>query len=333
MISKPSISNTVLCSECFQRHGFKIMAERFGTKDGTKCPFCGSDIGAKLTMGQARQLAETYIVEGSYCRTVFGGAHFYMLLDSQNNGECFENDSDLKLLESVSETVAYIYGPALWRVGRITWLEDLQSNDNVVRCKAINKIIDNCDKKEIQKGEVFFRLLSKLYGDVRDALTFDSPHWKYQEKGRFAIPGVSVLYLSSGIESTIHERRVTVEDELSLASLSVEQPLNILDLSEIQYTTANPFEDLSHSLSYLFSAGERSYSITQEIALEVYQQGYDGIMYNSYFNQISLLKDKNLALFGHPIKEGKIKVVSIDRVLLNKVEYSYSLGVLLPSID
>lgn len=333
MLSKPSTCNIVLCSECFQRHGIKIMAERFGTKDGTKCPFCGSDIGAKLSMGQVRQLAETYIVDGSYWRTVFGGAPIYMLSDSLNDGECFEDDPDLKLLESVSGTSACLYGPALWRIGMITWLEELQSNDNEVRRLAINKLIENCEKKEIQKGAVFFRLLSKLYGDVHDPLTFDSPHWKYQKKGRFSIPRVSVLYLSTGIESTIHEGRVTIEDELSLASFSVEQPLNILDLTTTHYASSDPFEDLSRSLSYLFSAGEKSYSITQAIAQVVYKQGFDGILYDSYFKQISSLNDKNLALFGHPIKDGKVRVISIDRLLLNKVEFSYSLGVLLPNID
>jgi hypothetical protein len=80
-------------------------------------------------------------------------------------------------------------------------------------------------------------------------------------------------------------------------------------------------------LWFICSTGKDAYPITRAIAREVFKQGYDGIYYWSFFNQVSKEKGKNLVLFGSPIREGKVEVVSIDRLVLEQIQYSYSLGV------
>ena len=317
----------VICSECFHRHGIKLMAVRYGVKDGRPCPLCGSSNGAKLTQEQAKELAGDYIVNGSYHRTTFGGASIYMVSDMGHDDKLFDDDPDLLFLQEKCGLTTFLYAPATWRVGITTWLEDLLGKNGNPKAKVVKKLIDECDKKECVEGTLFYRLLPRLFGDSKDPLTYDSPHWRYQKNGRFRLCKKSVLYLSSSIESAIHECRVTVEDDPYLASIIVKRPLRIVDLTKTLNDFGDPWEDLSTSLRFICSTGKDAYPITRAIAREVFKQGYDGIFYWSFFNQVSQETGKNLVLFGSPIKEGKADVVSIDRLLLDKIQYSYSLGV------
>lgn len=320
----------VLCSKCFKRHGLQLMAARFGRKrSGSSCPNCGSKDGYLLTRSQCRVLATKYISEGSYHKSTFGGAPVVALNEFHHSDDLFSDNSDILLLEEKSGFHAFLYGPPTWSVGNTSWIDGLLSRNKRVRRSIIRKIIKGASRYNIPDGIIFYRLLTQLHGEMHDPLTYDSPEWIYQKEGRFGIDKISVLYLSSSIESAIHECRVTIEDEMYLASVMIEESVRILDLTTASVSSVDPSEDLSYSLFCLFGAGRDTYPITKEIAEEVYRQGYDGLMYWSYFNQISHLNDKNLALFGTPIKDGRVKVISIDRLLLNQVHYSYSLGVLL----
>lgn len=305
------------------------MAKRFGVMDGERCQYCGSCNGTKLSVEQARELAGDYVVRGSFHRSTFGGAPVYMLSDMGYGDNLFEGDLDLILLLNKCGLSTFLYGPATWRVGNTIWLDDLQSKSKATKTKAINKLVDSCEIIECKQGTIFYRLLSRLFGDSFDPLTYDAPQWQFQKNGRFALRGISVLYLSSSIESAIHECRTTVEDEPILASISVNKTLRIVDLTKTLNASGSPWEDLSFSLRFLCSTGKDAYPITRAIAREVYDRGYDGIFYWSFFNQVSQEKGKNLVLFGSPIKEGKLEVVSIDRLLLDQIKYSFSLGALI----
>lgn len=323
-------SEVVMCSKCFKRHGLQLMATRFGRKESSSpCPNCGSNEGYLLTRSQCRDLAMKYISEGSYHRSTFGGAPVVALNEFHHSDDLFSDDLDIQLLEEKSGYHSFLYGPQTWRVGATFWIDGLLSRNKRVRRSIIKKLIKGASVYKIPDDRIFYRLLTRLYGERHDPLTYDSPDWIYQKEGRFGIDNISVLYLSSSIESAIHECRVTIEDEMYLASVSIEKPVRVLDLTTVSVSSEDPSEDLSYSLFHLFGAGKDAYPITKEIAEEVYRKGYDGLTYWSYFNRISHLKDKNLALFGTPIKDGRVKVVSIDRVLMEQVHYSYSLGVLL----
>lgn len=101
----------------------------------------------------------------------------------------------------------------------------------------------------------------------------------------------------------------------------------------------------------LFLAGKHSYEITRELASVVKNVGYDGIIYPSYFcakrtgnyplearlgiavrkypGSTPYVKSqiiRNLALFGKPLKEGKVKVVCINKLFLNRVAYDIQFG-------
>ena len=98
---------------------------------------------------------------------------------------------------------------------------------------------------------------------------------------------------------------------------------------EVNYETT-PFEDLSIAIIFLFTAGGNAYPITQAIATKVQEQGYDGIIYSSLFNQIRDKEYKNIALFGRPVEEGKVSIDNVNRLMLNTVQYQFLLG---PAMD
>ena len=321
-------SKIVLCSNCFKHTGLKLMAERLGNKDGKKCPNCGSNDGYRLTKEQAKDLAESYIQQGTYHRAIFGGAPIFGVSDNPPYlDDAYKDDSDIAILSEKSGLYPYRLAPQMWRVGITTWLEDLQSTDKTVRTEAIEKLFECAAVIDLYPGEVYYRLLADLHGKAaNDPLTYDSPDWKYQRNSRFGIEGTRVLYLTTGIESAIYECRATIEDELHLATLQIEAPLRVIDLTTTDDTSPYPGENLSLSLFHLFRSGSVGYDISREIARVARSKEYDGIVFWSFFNQITHLEDKNIALFGSPLEDNTISVVSIERLLLNEAHYSFSFG-------
>jgi len=111
------------------------------------------------------------------------------------------------------------------------------------------------------------------------------------------------------------------------------------------------FESLDITIQFLFLAEKHSYNICREIAKSALEKGFDGIIYPSYFSHlrtgtipfdnyygISLRRIENLRayvksgiipnliLFGRPIKDNKVRVDCINKVLLNRVQYDASFG-------
>lgn len=134
--------------------------------------------------------------------------------------------------------------------------------------------------------------------------------------------------------------------------------LKLLDLTHhLAEIGVTEFESLDIALNMLFLAGSHSYSITRAIAREAMLRGYDGINYPSYFSLLqtgmspvetqfglsnrlaaSHLRHEqltayeaskvlpNLAIFGRPIAEGRVRVVSINRLVLRQVVYDVNFG-------
>ena len=101
----------------------------------------------------------------------------------------------------------------------------------------------------------------------------------------------------------------------------------------------------------LFQAPEHSYAITREIAQTARRRGFDGIIYPSFFSlartgtipfptvlglsirkirqyaeQIRYYTVANVAIFGRPISEEKVRVTCINRLTLGRVSYGIVLG-------
>jgi len=137
-----------------------------------------------------------------------------------------------------------------------------------------------------------------------------------------------------------------------ISTLSPTKALKLLDLTEVlREEGVTEFDSLDMAVQMLCLAGTHSYEICRDIAADAKDAGYDGLIYPSYFSLlrtghmpfetaygISLrrfphLADRersknipNLALFGRPIELGILQVRSIDRLVVNQVEYRFHFG-------
>lgn len=160
------------------------------------------------------------------------------------------------------------------------------------------------------------------------------------------------MYTSPDLQVCIHECRVTVEDDLFVATLAPTNRLRLLDLSALlTHEEVTEFESLDMAIHMLFLAGTHSYPICRKLSIAARQAGFDGLVYPSYFSllQTGVMPFRttygishrrlpsmqgheqanavpNLGVFGHPVEEGKLEVRCIDRLMLNRVEYGVHFG-------
>jgi len=252
------------------------------------------------------------------------------------------------LLEETLKIGFFYYGPRLWMIGEIDPLKSLQSPSK--RKKIIEYIIASYPTYIFSKNEIFFRLRIKP-DDPSNYQEYDTPPVNKQENGRLNTSKLQIMYGSQNLDICIHECRATIEDELFVAILRPTRDLKLLDISALIDDKSNEFESVDLAMHILFSAEAHSYKISQIIAKKIFESGFDGIIYPSYFSKlhtgavpcqtiygISIRKFPackeyakaqiipNLALFGRPIEQGLVIVESINRVSLNKVDYQFSLG-------
>lgn len=296
------------------------------------------------------ELAYRFFVRGTIVRTEYGGSPRIQFNERQQphlQGPSWL-ESDIRLLESKLDIAFFEYGPRLWMVGEVEPLKSLQDENG--RDKIIDRILKEYPVVELTTDRVFYRLRRNL---ARPGLEdeYDSPPQHYLGNGRLDSPQCPILYASEDIEVCLHECRVSAEDELFVASISPAHSLRMLDLTELLEEETNELESLDIAVNMLFLAGDHSYPICRSIAMAVEQAGYDGLIFPSYFSllrtgaipfettygishrRVPLMRDTekskvvpNIALFRRPIREGRVRVKSINRVILGTVRYGVQLG-------
>lgn len=342
--------NFILCSNCFSDQGLRLDAERIGEEADSNCPNCGQVSGRKLTRDTAVALAYRYFVWGTLHKCEYGAAPVVQFNEHQktsiSTSPWFEKD-----IELISNTLGvgfFYYGPRLWMVGEVEPLKALQKKRSQV--KIIQRIIDEYPSIELDESRLFYRI-RKEPKDPANHKEYDPPA-RCLGTGRLDSADLPVMYGSQDLEVCVHECRVTAEDELYVASLVPKQKLKLLDLSYVlpeEHVTE--FESLDMAVHMLFLAGNHSYPISREIAKAACIAGYDGLIYSSYF---SLLRTgtmpfetavgisyrrfpqmreyeqaksiPNIALFGRPIKEQKVTIRCINKLILSHVNYGFHFG-------
>lgn len=310
------------------------MAERIGARSNYPCPYCSSLSGYKLSKQALIELGDRFFVDGSYHFCEYGCAPILM-----RASQLKENDlaispfliEDYQLLCLKAGIDYTYYGPAVWRVGVTEWNARLTSCDTRVRKKAVIALIDRCAKRRVQPGTKLFRVRTNVINPL-DSNAFDAPKDQKPFSARFNIKGTSVLYASMDVETCLHESRVSMEDEIYVATLTPKRRLLLLDASRVESSNEErtEFESLPIAIAQVFDAGKKSYKVTRTLSKCVLEKGYNGIIYPSFFNRIRSKPHLNIVLFGQAIKDGLVDVLSIDRILLDNVKYSYDFG---PSLD
>jgi hypothetical protein len=302
-------------------------------------------------------LAGNFFVLGSVRRRVYGGAPVL-----QFNKYHFERGTykaptwlrqDVELIQEKAHVGFFHYSPRMWMLGQVTPLKALQ--DAGRRDDVIQRILAEYPAVKFSQERTLYRL--RLNPDVPiEPREYDSPPDHLLGHGRLDAEDFPVLYCAQDIEGCVHECRVTVEDELYIATLRPTRALKLLDLTELLLDAADEFESLDQAVHMLFFAADHSYPISRAIALQAKRHGFEGIIYPSYFSQVrSGVRSTdtigygisirhavrysprlaahaksgifpNVALFGRPVSDDMVEIKCINRLILHKVGYDIRFG-------
>lgn len=353
----------IYCSECFLDVGLKLNAFKIGIESLEVCPHCNKTDGRKLALNMIERLSYEFFVKGSLSKVKYGAAPVIQFNNKQvtNIDVSADLKSDINLIEKALKVGFFYYGPRMWMVGEIEPLKALQ--DEVRFPEISKKIIQVYPVVIFTPQDHFYRLrnfsrsLEKSAEPAMDS-EYDSP--PNPGSGRFDDVDFPILYGSQDFEVCAHECRVSVEDELYMATLEPTRDLKLLNLTALLLEDNSEFESIDLAIQMLFYASSHSHTICRKLAKETSNSGFDGIVYPSYFStvrtgaipfetvlgisvrKLSLFNEysnaqviPNIALFGKPISENKVKVKCINRVVLNMVKYDIQFGPLTiqPKVD
>lgn len=329
---QPSIENDIfiLCSECFFDEGLKLTSEKYGLVSNNRCRNCAKENGIKISKEILNEICWEYFVKGSYYNSEFGGSSLIMFNQYQTTEVSFSEylKRDIVLIENTLGVGFFYYGPRLFQLGMIDQLNKIKSGEDEAVDEVLKDIIEKFPTRTLNNSNFFYRLRKNVEKPDHTS-QFDSPPLVYSGSGRLDSTNLRILYGSENIEICLHECRITLLDELYLAKLKPNRDLKILDLTADIEEDGTEFESLWLSIRYIFMAEEHSYPICRNIATFVFNSGYDGIIFPSYFSKIKSEQIPNIALFGSPIKDDAVTVVSINRVILDKVDYAFTFGPLI----
>ena len=342
----------IACSNCFSDSGLRLDAELIGREIDSLCPNCDQRGFKKLPQAGVEALAHRYFVWGSLQRAKYGAAPLVQFNREQKTSINVVPwlRLDLQLIEQLLGVGFFHYGPRLWMIGEVEPLKALQKKSR--RGEIIQKVLSEYPTRMIDVSESFYRLRVSP-SDPSDPTQYDGPPPQYAGKGRLDSVGHPVLYGSTDLEVCIHECRVTAEDETYVATLRPLRPLKLLDLTVLleEGEGVTEFESLDMAVHMLFLAGKHAYGLTRAIAERAFAEGFDGIVYPSYFSLLRVgvmpfqttygishrrfpsqrtceqaKSIPNLALFGRPVSAGSVEITCIDRLMINRVSYGFHFG-------
>ncbi|UBZ13492.1 RES family NAD+ phosphorylase [Flagellimonas marinaquae] len=341
-------NNEGLCSECFEDQGLKLMSEKIGVRNPDICTNCLQTNGFKLNLEQLETLAYRFFVIGSIYKPIYGATPLIQFNQQQKTDIKLSEslNKDIKLFEKLLGIGFFHYGPRLWTVGEIEPLKMLQNKKT--RKLVFDNIIVQYPTVFLDNNHLFYRIRTNPQNPINENEYDSTP---YPGSGRLDSENNQVLYGSQDLEVCIHECRVSVEDDIYVATLIPKRSLKILDLTELLEEDCTEFESLDLAVQMLFLASKPSYSISKALSLYIREKGFDGIIYPSFFSLVRTgrvpfptiygisirkipeyidleksTKIGNLAIFGCPIKDKKIQVKNINKLGLNQIKYDYQFG-------
>ncbi len=317
----------VACSNCFRDHGLRATAFQAGRDLDGGCPSCRSLTGRKLSRRVLEEVCGEFFVQGS----IFTGRGIFapviQVNDRRGHSDRFgtaELNADVAMLDEKHDIYCFYYGPPLWMFGKPS-----EENGQVVWDDAdIDYILDNCNKVALE-SDLLYRIQRNLKDSEITSHRFCSPPEQFRKNyWRFDSENVSICYAALDVETCLHESRVTLQDDIFVATLAAQRPLHLLDLTTCETPpNTTSFNDPSIWLcSLLYDSGSQSYEVCRRLARHICDRRYDGFVYTSFFQQAAERPHKNVALFGTPIRSGTVAVRSINRVQLRNMVYDWGFG-------
>lgn len=345
----------IACSECFSDVGVRLETRNLVSKTGD-CPRCKAENGLLLTQQVAMVLAYRFYSLGTMHEPDFGRAPLLVFNEHNQTTPNIKqaNIPDLGIFEEILGMGFFEYGPPRWMLGEIEPLKALRKKRE--RSAIIHRILQEYPEVQFRKDRVFFRVRVNPSGDPSEHKQYDSPPKDLSFKnGRWDSKNLPVMYCSPDIQTCLHECRVHVADNAYFASLAGVEDLKLLDLTHHLEESGDWFSSLDLTIQYLFQAGPHSYEISRAIASSAREAGYDGLYVPSHFSSLRTghhyfqaikgmparavpqLREQqksklvpNILLFDHPIQDRKVKVLSVNRVHMERAQYTLRYG---PVID
>jgi hypothetical protein len=225
-----------LCSNCFQNQGLRLDAQELGSVDNSICPQCGSADGSKLTEDLVEHLVHRFFVRGTTIHHDYGAAPIIQFNDRRSTEITAPPplDKDMRLFETTVGVGFFRYGPRFWMFGEVEPLKALQERSS--RFPVIERILSEYPTTVVKPTQFFYRL-RKEPSTPDDVGEYDSPPDDLAGTGRFDTKKFPVMYGSPDLQTCIHECRVTVEDDLYIATLSPIRDLKLLNLGSVDISS------------------------------------------------------------------------------------------------
>ncbi|WP_291997235.1 RES family NAD+ phosphorylase [Candidatus Accumulibacter sp. ACC012] len=321
----------MVCTSCFNNYGIRqtsLLVKKSNIQK--QCDNCGS-IGHPLNLDELEDIMRRFFVNGSIPPEVGGPAPVYQFNKYHSSKDIIfltDIDKDLQLLSEKLNVGLFHYGPPLWRLGYTAHYQALVFDkvEGEKRSQIWNQIIQRCEESTYNVGDVLYRVRTGNKMPPSVECEFDTPPVGLIGEGRFNSSRLPILYCATDVETCMHETRATLADYIVVAELLAIKPLKLLNLSKSKSTGATEFEQVDRMLQRLSYAGKNEYSICQELALEIQKYGYDGFISLSYFGQAHKSELYNISLFGYPLKEKKLSLKSVNRLIIDSVSYEYRFG-------
>jgi hypothetical protein len=329
----------LLCSNCFQDVGLKLEAQRIGQRRENKsCPNCETGDGYALDNKALHELQRQFFSRATAPNQFRNDIAVLGLVEDDPPYADFglklrpEAQADWSLIQSKISGRLFYRSPRLFYLGITNHFGLYQSLPKDVVC---NDIVPKLRFSAIDPNAVFYRVRLNLTDENKfDDEQYDAPPKPRRRAfGRFDNPKLSLLYGSPNLQVCIHECRVTLADDIFVATLRPTRSLRLIDLSGNydQPEGISPFDDLSWFFRGLMNTSlPHVYRYCRRIAQTIRDEtDAHGFIYNSYYTNVAGDTGGdtiNYALFGRPISEGKLRVVSVNTIRLNRITYNYHLG-------
>jgi RES domain len=248
---------------------------------------CGSPTGRKLDRDSLLALADTFFVRGTLVRAEYGAAPVLPFNEYHHRKTEIEVNErllrDANLLGEAAGVGFFHYGPRLWMLGEVEPLKAL--HDASTRDHVVERILKEFPERTLSPSQRILRL-RRNPNPPTEPSEYDAPPVGQRGNGRIDAEDFPVLYASQDVEVCVHECRVTVEDDLYMATLTPLRDLRLLDLTAVLEEDVTEFDSLDMAVHMLFHAAPHSYAACRDIATAASRAGYDGVAYPSYFSTV-----------------------------------------------
>lgn len=351
----------MLCSRCFDNPGVIALAERLGRRAAAGvCSNCSLADGAQLDVKQQEEVFTAFFESSR------GAIYFPPNLRAREAGYSIRSIEheiefdrtalhDYRLLTKETGLVLDWYGPPTYLVGATTcidelwkslgredhWCDQPPTSDPERTRELFEGLLRYWPTEEIAQGTFIYRARRDAQ-DLLDPGQFDSPPTEANlGPSRFNGGGTPLLYASFDVNACLLEIRTTPDDiahtRISLAVLQPTQNLRVLNLcADKQLKHHAPADDGTevfnsldayYTMMALTDPGDHNYPVSQAMAQHIHDIGFDGFIHDSAMRCVTgRMSDSNLVLFGRPISDGKLNLVSSHPIKIRNVQYRYDLG-------